>query len=229
MPTSPDGQNPKRSPWRPWPPEALEILRQNKNPIAICEELASMTGKSKRACWTFMIRHGIKRPGSAKRHKFDRKTVDELIEYISDHGVHAAAQRFRYDTKSLYNLLYRQEYTKLSKDTITLRQLSEYLRMRFSQVRGWVERGLLKAKRHEFKSGGVSYRVSLDEFRQFCKKHQDLIFTRRTSANRMRFLEEVIFAPKHADLVEARQSKNERKAFERGEYLENPRHPQTRD
>jgi len=69
----------------------------------------------------------------------------------------------------------------------------------------------------------VSYRVSLDEIRRFCTKHQDLIFTRRTSANRMRFLEEVIFAPKHADLVKARQSKNERKAFERGEYLENPK------
>ncbi len=39
MPTSPDDQNPKRRSWRRWPPEALEILRQNKNPVAICEEL----------------------------------------------------------------------------------------------------------------------------------------------------------------------------------------------
>ena len=223
MPTSPDGQNPKRRSWRRWPPEALEILRENKNPVAICEELASLTGKDKRACWTFMTRHGIKRPGSAKRHKFDREKVDELIEYISDHGVHAAAQRFRYDTKSLYNLLYRQEYTKLSKDTITLRQLSGHLGMRYSKLHGWVKQGLLKAQRHEFKSGSVSYRVSLAEIREFCKKHKDLIFTRRTCHNRMRFLQEVIFAPKHADVVEARQSKNERKAFERGEYLENPK------
>jgi hypothetical protein len=37
----------------------------------------------------------------------------------------------------------------------------------------------------------------------------------------MRFLQEVIFAPKHADLVDARNSKHERQAFERGEYLEN--------
>ena len=170
-----------------------------------------------------MTRRGIKRPGSAKRHKFDRQKMDELIEYISDHGVHAAAQRFRYDTKSLYNLLYRQEYTKLSKDTITLRQLSMHLGMRYSKPRGWVEQGLLKAQRYEFKSGSVSYRVSLAEIREFCKKHKDLIFTRRTCHNRMRFLEEVIFAPKHADVVEARQSKNERKAFERGEYLENPK------
>jgi len=221
MPTSPDGDNPKRSSWRPWPPEALEILCQNKNPVAICGELVSLTGKDPRACWMFMTRHGIRRPGAAKRHTFERQKVDELIEYISDHGVHAAAQRFRYDPKSLYNLLYRQEYTKLSKDTITLRQLSMHLRMRFSRVHGWVEQGLLKAKRHEFKSGNVSYRVSLAEVREFCKKHKDLIITRRTCLNRMRFLEEVIFAPKHADIVDARNSKHERQAFERGEYLEN--------
>jgi hypothetical protein len=229
MPTSPDGQNPKRRSWRRWPPEALEILRENKNPVAICEELASLTGKDKRACWTFMTRHGIRRPGSAKRQKFDRQKTDELIEYISDHGVHAAAQRFHYDTKSLYNLLYRREYTKLSKDTITLRQLAMHLRMRFSRLRGWVEQGLLKAQRHEFKSGSVSYRVSLAEIREFCKKHKDLIFTRRTCHNRMRFLQEVIFAPKHADVVDARNSKFERQAFERGEYLENPRGSQTSD
>jgi hypothetical protein len=174
----------------------------------------------------FMTRHGIKRPGSAKRHTFERLKVDELIEYISDHGVHAAAQRFRYDTKSLYNLLYRQEYTKMSKDSLTLRQLSMHLRMRFSRVHGWVEQGLLKAKRHEFKSGNVSYRVSLDEVRAFCKKHKDLIITRRTCLNRMRFLEEVIFAPKHAEIVDARNSKHERQAFERGEYLENTRRAQ---
>jgi len=140
------------------------------------------------------------------------------VEQATDEGKASS-----YNTKSLYNLLYRQEYTKLSKDTITLRQLSAYLRMRFGQVHGWVEQGLLKAKRYEFKSGSVSYRVSLDQIRKFCKKHENLIITRRTCLNRMRFLEEVIFAPKHADLVEARQSKNERKAFERGEYLENPK------
>jgi hypothetical protein len=223
--TSPVDPIPERRTSRRWPPEALEILRQNKNPVAICEELASLTGKSTRACWTFMTRHGIKRPGSAKRHNFDRQKVDGLIEYISDHGVHAAAQRFRYDTKSIYNLLYRHEYTKLSKDTITLRQLSMHLRMRFCRVRGWVEQGLLKAKRYEFKSGSVSYRVSLDEIREFCKKHKDLIITRRTCLNRMRFLEEVIFAPKHADIVDARNSKHERQAFERGEYFENTRRP----
>ncbi len=190
----PDDQNPKCWSWRRWPPEALEILRQNKKPVAICEELASLTGKSKRACWTFMTRHGIQRPGAATRHKFDRKTCDKLVEYISNHGVHAAAQKFGYNTKSLYNLLYRQNHTKVSKNTMTLRQLAVHLRMRFSQVRGWVERGLLSAQRHEFKSGAVSYLVEFKELRRFCKKHPELLLTSRSCPGRISFLEEFVFA-----------------------------------
>lgn len=149
---------------------------------------------------------------------------EKLIEFISDHGVHAAAQRFGYDTKSLYNLLYRQEYTKMSKDTMTLRQVSMHLRMRFGQVRGRVEQGLLKAKRHQFKSGRVSYLVEIDEIRKFCKEHKDLIVTRRFSPKRMHFLEECIFAPKHADLIPSKAAKREAEAFARKEYLENTRH-----
>jgi hypothetical protein len=227
MPSSPNGPIPKRRTWRRWPPEALEILRQNKKPVAICEELASLTGKSKGACWTFMTRHGIQRPGSATRHTFDRKTCDKLVEYISNHGVHAAAQKFGYNTKSLYNLLYRQERTKMSRNTMSLRQLSVYLRMRFSQVRGWVEHGLLRAQRHEFKSGAVSYLIEFEELRRFCKKHPELLLTSRSCPGRISFLEEFLFAPRGAGLLHSRASRREAEAFAQGENIEKqtPAHP----
>ncbi len=217
--SSPIDSAPKRRTWRRCPPEAIEIVRQNKHPVAICEELAALTGKNKGACWRFMTRHGIQRPGSATRHRFDRDKSDKLIEYISDHGVQAAARRFGYGAKSLYNLLYRQEHTKMGKDTMSLHQVSAHLRMRYSRVREWVEQGLLKAKRHEFKSGSASYVIEIDELHRFCKKHPDLIITRRSSPCRMLFLEECIFAPKHADLIRSREAKREQEAFERGEYL----------
>ncbi len=226
MLSSPDDPIPKRRTWRRWPPEAFEIVKQKKTPAALCRELESVSGNDTRACWRFLNKHGIRRPGSATRHKYDRDVCEKLIEFISDNGVHAAAHRFGYDTKSLYNLLYRQEYTRMSKDTLTLRQLSMHLRMRFSQVRGWVEQGLLKAKRHQFKSGRVSYLVEIDEIRKFCKEHKDLIITRRFSPKRLHFLEECVFAPKHADLIPSRAAKREAEAFERKEYLENTRYSQ---
>ena len=153
MPTSLNDPIPVRRSWRRWPPEALEIVRQNKHPAAICEELASLTGKNKDACWLFMTRHGIQRPGSASRHSFDPRTCDAIIDYISDHGVQAAATRFGYEAKSLYNLLYRQEHTKLSRDALSLRQVCAHLRVKYGKASNWVEQGLLKASRHESRTG----------------------------------------------------------------------------
>ena len=226
MPSSPIDPARERRTWRRFPPEAIEIVHQDKHPVAICEELAALTGKNKRACWDFMARHGIPRPGSVSRQRFDRKRTEELVEYISDHGVQAAALRFGYEAKSLYNLLYRHDNTKMSRDVMTLRELAIHLRMKFTQVRGWVDRGLLKARRHEFRSGGVIYHVDFDELRRFCKKHKDLIITRRSCPSRISFLEEYILAPKHAELLKTRESKREGEAFERGEYLRSPERSQ---
>jgi len=218
----------KRRTWRPYPPEAIEIVRQNKHPVAICEELAALTGKNKDACWRFMTRHGIQRPGSATRHKFDPDKFDKLIEYISDHGVHAAAQRFHCNTKSLYNFLYRQEHTKMGKHTMSLRQVSDHLGVKYSRVREWIERGLLKARRfeHESRKGNILYLIELDALQKFCTDHPELLITRRSSPTRVHFLQEFILAPKHADLIRSREAKREAEAFERGEYLENPRRSQ---
>lgn len=211
---------------RRWPPEATEIVQQKKHPAALCEELRSLTGHDARACWRFLNKHGIERPGSRSRHKFDRQKTDQLVEYIADHGVHAAAMRFGYDAKSLYNLLYRQEHTRLSTDAMSLRQVCAHLRIKHSQAAGWIELGLLKAVRRESRAGAVSYLIEFDALRKFCKEHRNLLVTRRSSPNRIRFLEEYIFAPKHAELLRTRESKREAEAFERGEYLEDSRHSQ---
>jgi len=219
MRTSPNDPVPKRRSWRQWPPEALEIVRQNKHPAALCRELHILSGNDTGACWRFLNKHGIERPGSASRHRFDPRRCDELIDYISDHGVQAAAMRFGYEAKSLYNLLYRQEHTKLSRDTLSLRQVCAHLRVKYSKASNWVDQGLLKAARHESKTGSVSYLIEFDALQRFCKEHRNLLITRRSSPSRIRFLEEYVFAPKHAELLRTRESKRETEAFERGEYL----------
>lgn len=218
--SSPIDPTPKRRTWRRFPPEAVEIMRQKKHPVAICEELAALTGRDKRACWDFMTRRGIPRPGSVSRHNFDPNKTDELVEYISDHGVHAAALRFGCNPKSLYNWLYRQEHTHLSTDALSLREVCKHLRIRRSQATRWIELGLLKAVRRESRTGVVSYLIEFDALQKFCKEHRNLLITRRSSPNRIRFLEEFVFAPKHAELLRTRESKREAEAFERGEYLE---------
>ena len=229
MTTSPDHSSPKRRSWRRWPPEALALIQQNKNPVALCEELASITGNDKRACWRFLNKHGVQRPGSQFRRRFDPRTVNTLIDYVCDHGVQAAATRFGYDPKSLYNLLYRQEHTRLSKDAMSLRQICEHLGVKYSKASAWIEQGLLKAERQESRAGRVSYLIEFEALQKFCKEHRSLLITRRVSPSRIRFLEEYVFAPKHAELLRTRESKREAEAYERGEYLRGSECSQTSD
>src|SRR6185437_16116340 len=179
--SSPIDLTAKRQTWRRFPPEAVEILRQKKHPVAICEELAALTGRDKRACWDFMTRHGIERPGSVHRHNFDPKNTDELVEYISDHGVHAAALRFGCNPKSLYNWLYRQEHTHLSRDALSLREVCTHLRVKHNQATRWIEMGLLKAVRRESSTGVVSYLIEFDALQKFCNEHRNFLITRRSS------------------------------------------------
>jgi hypothetical protein len=226
MRDSPGATVPKRRTWRRWPPEASLLIQQKKHPSALCAELAALTGHDERACWRFLNKHGIQRPGSKRRHSFDPHTINNLIEYVCESGVQAAAIRFGCEPKALYNLLYRQERTKLSRDSLSLRQVCTHLRVKYSKAVEWIEQGLLTATRHESKTGSVSYLIEFEALRRFCKEHRNLLITRRSSPNRIRFLEEYIFAPKHAELLRTRESKREAEAFGRGEYLENQRRSQ---
>jgi hypothetical protein len=50
--------------------------------------------------------------------------------------------------------------------------------------------------------------------------NQSLLITRRWPPYRIKFLEEYVFAPKHAELLRTRESKRENDAFDRGEYID---------
>jgi hypothetical protein len=226
MTTSPDEPVPKRRTWLRWPPEAVRIAKTNKPPVVLCEELAALSGRDKRACWRFLKKYGVVSPGSRARRKFDPRTINTVIDYVSEHGVRAASVRFGYDSKTLYNLLYRQDHTKLSKDSLSLRQVCAHLGVKYTKAMNWIELDLLEAERMESKAGAVSYQVEFAALQKFCKEHRSLLVTRRSSPSRIRFLEEYVFAPKHAELLRTRESKREAEAYERGEYLEAPERSQ---
>jgi hypothetical protein len=46
------------------------------------------------------------------------------------------------------------------------------------------------------------------------------LITRRWPPHRIKFLEEYVFAPKHAELLRTRESRRENSAFDRGEYID---------
>jgi len=92
--------------------------------------------------------------------------------------------------------------------------------VRYSKVMSWIEQGLLQAKREQTRTGRPIYSIEFVALQKFCKEHRNLLITRRWPPQRIRFLEEYVFAPKHADLLRTRESKRENDAFGRGEYLD---------
>ena len=211
---------PRRSRRYVWPAEAASIAQKKQHPVRSCEELIALTGHNKAACWRFLNKHGVERPGASSRHVFSQQMVESITEYVSEHGVQAASQRFHCSPKTLYNVLHRHGYTCRTRDMFSLAEICNHLRVKYSKVLAWIEQGLLLAHRETTRTGRPRYFIDPNALHKFCKEHKDLLVTRRWSAQRLAFLEEFVFAPKHADLLRTRESKREHAAFERKEYRE---------
>ena|ERR1700735_2842992 len=47
-----------------WPELAVNIAQKKQHPVRLCEDLIALTGYDKAACWRFLKKHGVERPGS---------------------------------------------------------------------------------------------------------------------------------------------------------------------
>jgi hypothetical protein len=203
-----------------WPPEAARIAQKKLSAVALCEQLMALTGHDKDACWRFLKKHGVSRPGAGKRKEFGEERANSIIEYVSEHGVQAATKRFHCEPKTIYNLYQRYGYSiRQTGETFSLRQICSFLCVRRSQVLRWIEEGLLSVRKDKCDSR-TYYAIHPDELRKFCTKNRELLVTRRLSPTRIEFLREYVFAPKHADLLRVRESKKEEEAYQRGEFLD---------
>ena len=206
-----------------WPPEAESIALRKCSPAALCADLARLTGYNERACWNFLERHGVRRPGSSSRTSFSERLQERIVEYSTDHGIQACSTRFNLPLKAIYNLLYRQEMTCRSRDFFTMREVCRHLSVRETTVLSWIEAGLLIAEQSTRRDGRVVYAFSHEALTKFCKQSRELLLKRRWPERRLEFVREYIFAPKHADLLDSRECKRAREAQaeqERAEQLQ---------
>jgi hypothetical protein len=197
-----------------WPEEALEIATRQGSAVSLCAELKRLTGYSERTCWAFLERHGIDRPGAKRRISFSETTFERLFDCVLNHGQKEASTRFKMDSKTIYNALYRRGLTSRAGDCFTLRDLQMFLRVRPSTILHWVELGLLKAKITMRSNGKPVYKFDHEEVVKFCREQMPRLLPRKWPERRLEFIELIACAPRHADQLATREAKKEHQAYE---------------
>jgi hypothetical protein len=148
------------------------MAQKKLSAVALCEQLMALTGHDKDACWRFLKKHGVERPGASRRKEFGEERANSIIEYVSEHGVQAATKRFHCEPKTIYNLYQRYGYSiRQTGETFSLRQICSFLCVRRSQVLRWIEEGLLSARQDRCDSR-MYYSIHPDELRKFCTKNR---------------------------------------------------------
>ena len=205
-----------------WPEEAERLVKKAQRdggaqfPGLLHERLQELTGFSSHACWRYLQKFGIERPGAGKRKTWHPKAID----FVMEQGYDAAVQKFRCSKKSLYSYVSRQQRTiGHCKGQYSLHQLRKLLSMRTETIVSWIRAGYLEATPFQY-AGKDTYIVSDEQLRIFLKKHSGELMPRRLPEKRINFLANFLFEGRHADLglLRTRESKKEGEAFRNGEY-----------
>lgn len=207
-----------------WPEEAERLVsrakrdgRAEKHPLLLEQQLESLTGFSNHACWRYLNKHGVKRPGTGKRRQWDEKAVD----FVMEQGYDAAVQKFKTSKKALYSFMQRNNRSVGQwRGEYSLHHVRKLLSVRTDTILSWIKAGYMEATPTTF-AGKDSYIISQEQLRKFLSKHSGDLMPRRLPEKRIAFLSEFLFEGKHADLglLRTRESKKEGEAFRNGEYL----------
>ena len=208
-----------------WPEEAKRLVdkalrtpdrKPNARLLAI--QLQEMTGFNLFACWRFLERHGIRRPGSGKRLHWD----DSKIVHAMEHGYADTVQKYSCSKGAAYAAVTRYErLVGHCNGGFGLRQLSKLLTVRTEQIKFWIRAGYLEATPTTF-GGKDTFVVSDAQLSQFLKKYaggllcrsDGRVAPRRVPDKRLKFISDYVF-DKHMDLglLRTRESKKEGDAY----------------
>ena len=202
-----------------WPPEAERLVKKalrdpekKPNALLLHSHLEELTGFSSDACWRFLQRHGIQRPGSGTRKVWSDET---MIEFVMEHGYEKAAQRFNCSRKALYSAMQRHGRTLgHCSGQYGLNQLRRLLNVRLDTLRGWIDMGRLEATPVLF-GGKSTYVISNDQLRRFLTRESGNLLMRRFPEKRVEFLSNYLFCENHMNvgLPRIRESKKENDAY----------------
>jgi hypothetical protein len=204
-----------------WSAEALALVTQAKvlsgsKIEQLVVRLQRNSGRTKEACWRFVIQYGIK--GSVDHRRWTDEEIEYVREEIVKQSVEQIAEKLHRTPKAVRNMLQRNQLhvRELRCDRFSVQSLAQALRVRKSEIHHWIDQGWLKAtvERH---GRILSYSIEPEALLHMYKHHlRDLL--KRCIPNQSLFEAYVqyCFSPKHTvgeQLLDVRRDKRERAAY----------------
>src|SRR5579859_760709 len=145
----------------PWSPDAVAMAAQAKvltgNKLEqLVVRLQRHTGRSKEACWRFIIQYGIK--GKVDHRRWTEAEIEVLREELVKRSVQEIARKLNRTAKSIRSMLQRNglHVREIRCDLFSIESLARALRVRKAEIHFWIKQGWLQAavntegKRHSY-------------------------------------------------------------------------------
>jgi hypothetical protein len=213
-----------------WSPEALALAAQAKvlsgNKLEqLVIRLQRHTGRSREACWRFLIQYGIK--GKVDHRRWTDKEIELVREELVKRSVEDVAKKLNRTPMSIRSMLRRNSLhvREIRCDLFSVESLAHALHVRRSEIHFWIEQGWLEAEVNT-KGKRPSYIITAEALTHAYKHHlADLLKRGVRSQSLFEAYLEYVHAPKHTigeQLLDVRRDKRERAAFARSQANEMP-------
>lgn len=205
-----------------WSKEAFALALQARslsgaNLEQLVVRLQRHSGRTREACWRFVIQHGLKKKGEYRR--WTEAEIELLREELVKRSVDEVARKLSRTPQAIRSLLRRMRLgvKEIRCDLFSVESLSAALHVGRSEVLFWISTGWLPATVSE-QGSRKSYVITPEALTHLYKKHH-LDVLNRGVANHSLFEAYVqyCFVPKHTSgeqLLNVRRDKREREAFE---------------
>lgn len=181
------------------------------------------TGKSKEACWRF-VRQNLR--DNADHRRWSEEEIDVLREELVKGSVEEVARKLNRSPKAIRAVLLRNHLSvrEIRCDLFSLESLSAVLRVRKSEIIGWIDKGWLPATVTK-KGIRNSYTITPEGLTHLYKHHHhDLLRSGRSNLLLFEAYVQYCHAPKHTtgeQLLEVRRDQRERAAFAAAQEQQN--------
>ena len=204
-----------------WNHDAFAVANQAKvlsgNKLEqLVVRLQRHSGRSKEACWHFIIQHGLKSKTEYRR--WSEAEFETLREELVKKSVDEVARKLKRSPKAIRNMLRRNHLSlrEIRCDLFSVESLAAVLHIRKSGILFWIDKQWLDASICE-RGKRRSFLITPEALSLLYKNHQpDLIRRGIRNLSLFHAYLQYCFSPKHTvgeQLLVVRRDKRERAAF----------------